>query len=180
MRRGLSVVIFGATVLIGTLILPGERVSADKVEDSVVVTNVPLPVTVGNFPASPRPFTGRDTYTIPDEAFGVSGGGTFVAPENATIETITARIVLPAGQKPVLGMFLPDDTGRIVGTVWVPLQFQASSPGGDHYVGTVTNAHAPMGTTNLGRLVNFVFDRDGNSGIAFAHVTVIGLPGSQS
>jgi len=197
MRRMFSVAVLGAAVFVGTLITPGGRASAEKAADPVLVTNVPLPVTVGNFPAmqtvagtlgvtqsgvwtvnlaSPRPFTGRETYTIPDGAFGVAGGGTFVAPPNAAIETISVHVLLPVGQKPVASMLLPDDTGRTIGVVWVSLQFQTNNPAGDEYVGTVTNLHSPMGATTPARQVNFEIDRDGNSGIAIAQVTVIGLP----
>jgi hypothetical protein len=177
--------------------VPGGRASVNKVADPVEVTNVPLPVTVGNFPevqrvggtvastqsgawtvnvANPEPFTGRELYTIPDGVFGVSGGGTFVAPPNAIIETISVSIVIPTGQKPALTMFLPNDSGAAVGTVSVPLQFQADFPGGDRYVATVTGLHAPMGETPLGRTVNFEFERNATAGPAFAHVTVIGIP----
>jgi hypothetical protein len=199
MRRVVSIAVLGAAALVGTLLVPGGRASADKVADPVEVTNVPLPVTVGNFPetqrvggtvgavqsgawtinvGTPKPFTGRELYTIPEGLFGVAGGGTFVAPPNAAIETISVGVFLPTGQKPAISMFVPGDNGGAVGTLWIPLQFQANFSGNDQYVGTLTNLHAPMGNTTEGRTLNFEFDRNASTGFAFAHVTVVGIPGS--
>lgn len=199
MRRVVSIAVLGAVVLVGTLLVPGGRASADKVVDPVEVTNVPLPVTVGNFPetqrvggtvgalqsgawtvkvATPKPFTGRELYTIPDGLFGVTGGGTFVAPPNAAIETISVGVFLPTGQKPAVSMFVPADSGEVAGVLWIPLQFQANFSGLDQYVGTLTDLHAPMGNTTVGRTLNFEFERNASAGIAFAHVTVVGFPGS--
>lgn len=176
MRRALSVGAFGAAVFIGTLITPGGRASADKTADPVLVTNVPLPVAVASLPASPRPFSGRESYIISDGQFGVSGGGTFTAPPNSVIETISVHVLVPAGQKPSASLLVPDDTGRIVASIWVPLQLQGNSPAGDEYVGTLTNVHSPMGSTSAGRQVNFEIDRDSSSGVAAAQTTVIGVP----
>jgi hypothetical protein len=134
---------------------------------------VPLAVTV------PRPFVGQEFYTLRDGEFQ-AGGSTFTAPANSVIETISVQVTLPAGQKTSVMMQLADDSGQVIGNVSVPLQFQRNNSSSlDVYVGTVTNAHVPMGSTPTAQQVHFLISRDGGTGIAGAVVTVIGLPGAQ-
>jgi hypothetical protein len=198
MRRVLSVSVIALAVFIGTLIIPGGRVSAVSGPNPVQVTNVPLPVTVGNFPetqrvdgtvsatqsglwtvqlATPKPFLHIEALNIVPGS-SQSDGGSFVAPAGAVIETISVRIVLPTGQSPEFGMEIPPDSGlNDLGFFLVPLQFQIQMKDGQStYVGTVTNVHAPIATT--GRQVRFFFNRSDTIDYASAVVTVTGFAGS--
>jgi hypothetical protein len=169
MRRLLSPAILGAAVL-GTLIVPEGLPAAEKPPEPVVVTNVPLVVTI------PRPFVGQELYTFFDGQFQASGP-TFSAPANSLIETISIHVLVPAGQKPSAMMVVPGDSGQI-GNLEVPLQFQRTNVSGHEvYVGTVTNAHVPMGDTAASQQVDFAISRDSHFGIGNASVTVIGVPG---
>jgi hypothetical protein len=163
--------VLAAVVTIVALLVPAPHVAAEK-PTPVQVTNVPLAVTV------PRPFAGRGFYEFHDGQ-PQTGGAVFSAPANSVIETISVQVTLPAGQKPSALMLLPNDTGQVVGFLCVPVQFQRGIAGYDVYVGTLTNAHVPMGSTTLGRQVNFLITRDDGTGIGGTDVTVIGLPPAQ-
>ena len=195
MRRAIPILIVGAAITVGTLIIPGGRASAEKAA-AVEVTNIPLPVAVGNFPATQtvagtvgaaqsgvwnvrladkKPFIGHETLVI--DTGGTIGDGSFVAPAGAVVETITVQIEVYKGQQPMFGMEIPSEGGQGGGTVWVPMQFQLFDGGiGDWYVGTVTNLHIPMGTITP-QPVYFDFLRSGSAGEAAAWVTVLGVAG---
>lgn len=203
MRRVLSAAILGAALFVGTLIIPGGRASAEKTTKTtpVEVTNVPLPVTVGNFPATqtvagtvgatqsgvwnvklttPRPFFGSDVLNVsPSGPSSFCTEGNLIALAGTVIETISVRIFVPTGQKAMFGMCVPLSGGGF-SDVWVPLQFQMTQEIGlspDQYVGTVTNLHTPIGTDTAQPVV-YYFDRDSYSGLAEAVVTIIGTTGS--
>jgi len=205
MRRAIPLLIIGAAVAVGTLIIPGGRASAEKTTP-VEVTNIPLPVTVGNFPAiqsvagtvgatqsgvwnvkltTPRPFVGFDVIELPDTVFYKSCDGQRVAPAGTIVETISVRTVMPGGQKAIFGMCSMNETqGGSLGTVYVPLQLQVQFPGTfnnpavDSYVGTLTNVHIPIGAGSAAQPARFDFQRDSSSGPAAAVVSYVGTPGS--
>ncbi|HKA37615.1 MAG TPA: hypothetical protein VKH43_12400 [Thermoanaerobaculia bacterium] len=193
MRRVLSIALLGLALFVGTLIIPGGRASAEK-SAPVEVTNVPLPVTVGNFPAiqsvagtvgatqsgvwnvrldNPTPLVGTDFLVLYPDVPGFScAESNIIARAGAVIETISVRIDAGSSQKPVFGMCGPSDSGTY-GTIWVPLQLQSSATPFDRYVGTVTNVHAPIATSTA-HAVPFTLLSPPSGYAAQATVTVIG------
>jgi hypothetical protein len=76
-------------------------------------------------------------------------------------------------------MLLANESGPI-GELNVPLQFQRNNVSGhDVYVGTITGARVPMGSTTASEQVDFAISRDSHFGTGSAFVTVIGVPGAQ-
>ena len=195
--RNRFLMVASSAVLLGTLIIPGGRISAAN-PDPVQVTNVPLPVTVGNFPETVR--VGGTVTAAQSGPWAVQQSGTwtmqvapakrfhqrkmmnivldsaeadFLVPEGAVIETVSVLLHMPPGQRPMFGIALWDQNGIANGVangaIHVPVQFQTSSNGIDFYSGTLTN----LGVTTFQKVTVGV-TRDDDLGPAFCSVTIAG------
>jgi hypothetical protein len=199
MRRIFSVAVIAVAVIVGALIIPGGRISAAN-PDPVQVTNVPLPVTVGNFPETVRvggtvgaaqsgpwavqqsgPWTvnlSSPTPLVYHQLLIIQAGDVNVdsapvaAPAGAIIETVSIEVSLPTGQRGRFFMRMYDENGKPIGLIFVPLQFELSEGGFDNYVGTLTNLGIRSGT--LARKVDFRLFRGGSTETVFGNLTMTG------
>jgi hypothetical protein len=199
MKRMFSVAVIAVAVIVGALIIPGGRISAAN-PDPVQVTNVPLPVTVGNFPetvrvggtvsaaqsgpwavqqsgpwtvevASPKRFHQRKFLNILTLEDGAQAD--VLMPDGAVIETISVNLHMPPGQRPKFGMALWDQNGIANGVANGAIHVPVQFQTSSNGVDFYCGTLTNLGVTTFQKVTVGV-TRDIDLGAAFGDVTVAG------